>query len=59
MQWRIRLPFAYSVNEYGGETYVIVVRMAHTVAVLGTEGVTERVDTAGSNVEVASDGSYS
>ena len=39
--------------------YVIVVSMAHTITVLGTEGVTERVDTAGSNVEVASDGSYS
>ena len=36
---------------------MIMVSMAHTVAVLGTEGVSESVDTAGSNVEVASDGS--
>ena len=40
-----------------GVEYMIVVGMAHTVTMLGTEGVTERVDTAGSDVQVASDGS--
>ena len=38
-------------------TYVIMVSMAHAVAVLGTEGISQRVNTAGSHVEVASDGS--
>ena len=37
--------------------YVIMVSMAHTVAVLGTEGISQRVNAAGSHVEVASDGS--
>ena len=37
--------------------YVIMVSMAHAVAVLGTEGISQRVNTAGSHVEVASDGS--
>ena len=38
-------------------TYVIMVSMAHAVAVLGTEGISQGVNTAGSHVEVASDGS--
>ena len=38
-------------------TYVIMVSMAHAVAVLGTEGISQRVNAAGSHVEVASDGS--
>ena len=37
--------------------YVIMVSMAHAVAVLGTEGISQGVNTAGSHVEVASDGS--
>ena len=37
--------------------YMIMVSMAHAVAVLGTEGISQRVNTAGSHVEVASDGS--
>ena len=37
--------------------YVIMVSMAHAVAVLGTEGISQSVNTAGSHVEVASDGS--
>ena len=38
-------------------TYVIMVSMAHAVAVLGTEGISQGVNAAGSHVEVASDGS--
>ena len=38
-------------------TYVIMVSMAHAVAVLRTEGISQGVNTAGSHVEVASDGS--
>ena len=37
--------------------YMIMVSMAHAVAVLGTEGISQGVNTAGSHVEVASDGS--
>ena len=44
-------------QSYFKMAYVIMVSVAHAVAVLGTEGISQSVNTAGSHVEVASDGS--